>query len=724
MPENWREGRSRSRRARGRAVAVRMPLARRTDLGDSNYAGLEVDVCHDLQRCLRDTLDAGFDFLVTPLAHPRHRRPAPSARDPSSPQPAPFARSDLLLNSSQWSSQVVGKTSPWIDPDAASRPLRRDSEAALRQELAWAAHLSLHAVLLPPPALKAANYARLVNQFLGALSHTALWVRVPVVAPEVESAEARDADSRAQSRDVDASARNAATSSASADARRAAVDGPTRRRVHDPFERWANLRALCEGHSQLGACLEIGATLPPAAELDRWVGEPVRAVVVSPRAFVSNKRGFPVLPKCHQEFLTLMMRRNVQIIIRGATGDGDGDGDGDGTSAPTPAEAAAAAAADASASSSHPARRQWEYIVYLFRKIEPVTDQELQEAGYRDYLQAPLQPLMDNLESATYETFEKDASKYIQYEEAVLACLRDRVSDADAAAGTETVLMVVGAGRGPLVRASLRASERSGRRLRVFAVEKNPNAIITLQSLVESEGWGDRVTVVASDMRAWDFTEKADVLVSELLGSFGDNELSPECLDGAQRFLKEDGVCIPQSYTSYLAPMTSSKLWNDAKAHGDLAHMETPYVVKLHRYSLIAEPEEVFTFSHPNRDAVIDNSRYERLWFPRSPDAPAATMHGFAGYFDAKLYEGPAGKVHCSIYPPTHTLGPTGELMFSWFPIYFPLRAPVHVPAGQPVEAHCWRCVGPGKVWYEWAVTAPDVGPVHNVNGRSYWVGL
>jgi len=30
----------------------------------------------------------------------------------------------------------------------------------------------------------------------------------------------------------------------------------------------------------------------------------------------------------------------------------------------------------------------------------------------------------------------------------------------------------------------------------------------------------------------------ADILVSELLGSFGDNELSPECLDGAMRFLK------------------------------------------------------------------------------------------------------------------------------------------------------------------------------------------
>ena len=56
------------------------------------------------------------------------------------------------------------------------------------------------------------------------------------------------------------------------------------------------------------------------------------------------------------------------------------------------------------------------------------------------------------------------------------------------------------------------------------------------------------------------------MLVSELLGSFGDNELSPECLDGAQRFLKPGGVSIPQSYTSYLAPITASKLHNDARA--------------------------------------------------------------------------------------------------------------------------------------------------------------
>lgn len=54
--------------------------------------------------------------------------------------------------------------------------------------------------------------------------------------------------------------------------------------------------------------------------------------------------------------------------------------------------------------------------------------------------------------------------------------------------------------------------------------------------------WGVKVQLIFGDMRVIDVPEKADILVSELLGSFGDNELSPECLDGASRFLK--GRCV------------------------------------------------------------------------------------------------------------------------------------------------------------------------------------
>lgn len=105
--------------------------------------------------------------------------------------------------------------------------------------------------------------------------------------------------------------------------------------------------------------------------------------------------------------------------------------------------------------------------------------------------------------------------------------------------------------------------------------------------------------------------------VSELLGSFGDNELSPECLDGTASWLKPDCVSIPQSYTSYLAPMASHKLYTDIhqRKQPDLFH--TPMVCKFKRHALLAAPQPVFTFSHPNRCAPPANMYL--LWHSASP---------------------------------------------------------------------------------------------------------
>jgi type II protein arginine methyltransferase len=94
----------------------------------------------------------------------------------------------------------------------------------------------------------------------------------------------------------------------------------------------------------------------------------------------------------------------------------------------------------------------------------------------------------------------------------------------------------VGAGRGPLVQRALNAEASSGRTIIMYAIEKNPNAFVTLQKR-NKENWGGRVTLVKTDMRVWNPPTPIDILISELLGSFGDNELSPECLDGAQRVL-------------------------------------------------------------------------------------------------------------------------------------------------------------------------------------------
>jgi type II protein arginine methyltransferase len=54
----------------------------------------------------------------------------------------------------------------------------------------------------------------------------------------------------------------------------------------------------------------------------------------------------------------------------------------------------------------------------------------------------------------------------------------------------------------------------------------------------KKDEWHDAVELLFGDMRTIQVPEQGDIIVSELLGSFGDNELSPECLDGAMRFLK------------------------------------------------------------------------------------------------------------------------------------------------------------------------------------------
>lgn len=42
-----------------------------------------------------------------------------------------------------------------------------------------------------------------------------------------------------------------------------------------------------------------------------------------------------------------------------------------------------------------------------------------------------------------------------------------------------SIVMVLGAGRGPLVSASIQAANKAERKIQVYAVEKNPNAVVT-----------------------------------------------------------------------------------------------------------------------------------------------------------------------------------------------------------------------------------------------------
>ncbi|KAF8199579.1 shk1 kinase-binding protein 1 [Pholiota molesta] len=279
----------------------------------------------------------------------------------------------------------------------------------------------------------------------------------------------------------------------------------------------------------------------------KWAAESVRYIFLPSSTFIANVKGYPHRPT---------------IILAGVS---DGHHSRGGEAA---------------------------YSQYV-RHLEKTSAANFAQ-GYQDYLQAPLQPLMDNLPNPI---------KYAQYEEACVC--------------------VAGAGRGPL---------RSRRDATVMAVEKNPKLLLQHRQATE---WDNKVI---------DVPEKADIL--------------PECLDGAMRFLKPSGISIPSSYTAHLAPLSSSKLYNEARS--------TKNDKSWRRHT------------HNARSANL------RFYIPH-----AGILHGLAGYFEAVLY----GNIGLSIHP---------QERINWFPLFFPFKEPLYLPSSSELQVSIWRLTNDRQVWYEW----------------------
>jgi type II protein arginine methyltransferase len=151
----------------------------------------------------------------------------------------------------------------------------------------------------------------------------------------------------------------------------------------------------------------------------------------------------------------------------------------------------------------------------VFKNHDKLDEEDRIEVSYRNYLQSPLQPLADNLESSTYEVFENDKIKYDIYEESLYKAFLDKkkygrflqtkqIGDQGqqmAEFNGEITVMYFGAGRGPLIRKAIKAAERAQVKIKVIALDKNPNAIVTLRNMIIDENLEDRVTLFAGDMR-------------------------------------------------------------------------------------------------------------------------------------------------------------------------------------------------------------------------------
>ncbi|KAL7275964.1 hypothetical protein RUND412_001064 [Rhizina undulata] len=576
-------------------------------------------------------------------------------------------------------SQVICSTSSCIELDSNDPLVAHVSKQVLNHELAYAAFCGANNVLIggPKSSRDISQYAQAINTALLNTSYMQLLIELPMF--EEERSEKDDG----------------------------APD------LFSTWDIWNTIRTTCKYNSRLGIALRLPAKYPNNHVVNRWFAEPLRVILISSSIFCSNAKGYPVLSKFHQNVLSRYMRlRPTAYLLLSDT------------------HAAPPTSGPASAQKLH--YELHNFLVYIrhLQKTQPAaTVAERFGSGYQDYLQAPLQPLSDNLESITYEVFEKDPVKYNQYEKAIELALRERNAEEN------TVVAVVGAGRGPLVSRALRAAQSSGRKITLYAVEKNPNAYVHLLRHNE-DTWGRQVTVVKSDMRSWKPPVLVDILISELLGSFGDNELSPECLDGVQRVLNPSGgISIPASYTAHFTPIMAPKIYADISSRkGEPDAPETPYVVMLQAIEILAQDEYIhnaWEFSHPAPQKVLSdaaalggglvglgdggndhNLRRCKTTFkvPRR-----GVVHGLAGYFESVLF----GDVELSTRPDAIDL--KSKDMTSWFPIFFPLKAPIYVPDNSELDISISRETSERKVWYEWMVEAFISGPA---SGKRQRIGV
>lgn len=467
--------------------------------------------------------------------------------------------------------------------------------------------------------------------------------------------------------------------------------------------------------------------LPLKEVQTRWFAEPVQYLTFGPQAFQTNKGGNPSLSRHHQDMIMSYMKLKVTPYfllydvgpeVKAAVEETEAPGADD-----FPSLSEAAEQPKKEKYHSYPEHNRYSsYLRHLERQQEPLSALETATlTNFQDWLQSPLQPLSDNLESITYEVFETDPVKYDQYEKAIAGALSEwsHGGKDTSLPGGEVIIAVAGSGRGPLVTRALKASESTGVPVKVWAVEKNPNAYVYLLRQ-NQKVWNGRVTVVKTDMRAWKGPViggtaeepkygKVDILVSELLGSFGDNELSPECLDGIQHVLaKPHGISIPESYTAHLSPISTPRLHADIsrRVEVDENAFQTPWVVRLFQLDFAAQRvpgrgrfQQAWEFVHPLPDTTMQmiearrsggvvgggggsmaggvgandhNSRHCHLTFVCRD---RGVIHGLAGYFESVLYRPRVeGKelVEISILP--DNIDRKSKDMISWFPIFFPLK--------------------------------------------------
>ncbi|GME80673.1 unnamed protein product [Ambrosiozyma monospora] len=550
---------------------------------------------------------------------------------------------------------------------------------------------------------------------------------------------------------------------------------------------WNTIRIQCNYSSNLTVSLGSPKQSIPEYVVNRWLIEPIQFYLISASRFIPNSKNYPVLNKFNQLIIWKYIQRkchNPPILLLHGVDKKDNE-------LVTKLRSVALKHTDSETGMINVDGNEvylgdLSYVNYLRHllnsslynnQLTPVENFALNNTKppFVDTLQSPLEPHAYNVSNTMYKVFEQDKVKYDCYERAIISALMDLVASGfQHLKGTATTpktskdnmngieysgssplsqrdilkIMVVGPGRGPLIEKlfnAIRFLNLNIHKIQITAIEKNSNVMIYLNQRNE-EFWANKVHIVNEDVRFWRPSNSNEqgfhLVVSELLGSFGCNELAPEVLAGLSKY-RDPSLCvfIPQNLTTYISPIISPAIYRKLLDSNDPNKFNKLYIPTVETFDTpSSKAAKLWTFDFPSptvplptQNATLPSTSvsttsnstsntittnttvataqdfplysYSRLGSNRDNKRQVqttlkcrrkGTIHGLLGFFTAVLYK--------SIVISNNPQQPVPANLISWLPCFFPLDTPITLTDDQELSIFMKRDTDGARVWYEWSL--------------------
>ncbi|KAB8320088.1 non-ribosomal peptide synthetase [Tolypothrix campylonemoides VB511288] len=221
---------------------------------------------------------------------------------------------------------------------------------------------------------------------------------------------------------------------------------------------------------------------------------------------------------------------------------------------------------------------------------------------------------------------------------------------------------------------------------KIYAIERSEETCQQARACIANLGLTDKITIIHGDATLVNLPELADVCVSEIVGAIGGCEGAAVIINNARRFLKPDGLMIPERSITKIAAVTlPDEILQNPKFTKTSGH----YTKKI--FEQVGYPFDlrVCIKKFPQSHLLSNVDVFEDLNFNKCLKTESCHEVKFEIHKDGRL-DG------FLVWLNLHTIeGEEIDILENehcWLPVYFPVFEPgIEVACGDIIQAVCYR---------------------------------